>query len=78
MTTTIPSGIVGIGGSAGALNVYKTLLDHLPANTGMAFVIISHIHPEAYSQLALILSRHTKCRRWSHRPPCRSTPTMYM
>jgi len=26
----------------------------------MAFVIISHINPEAYSQLALILARHTK------------------
>jgi two-component system CheB/CheR fusion protein len=60
MTTLIPTGIVGIGGSAGALNVYKTLLDHLPADTGMAFVVISHIHPEAYSQLARILARHTK------------------
>ena len=57
---SIPTCIVGIGGSAGALNVYKTLLDHLPADTGMAFVIISHIHPEAFSQLALILARHTK------------------
>ena len=60
MKTAIPTGIVGIGGSAGALNAYKALLDHLPADTGMAFVIISHIHPEAYSQLAQILSRHTK------------------
>lgn len=57
---SIPTCIVGIGGSAGALNVYKALLDHLPADTGMAFVIISHIHPAAYSQLALILARHTE------------------
>jgi len=56
----IPTCIVGIGGSAGALHAYKSLLDHLPADTGMAFVIISHINPEAYSQLALILARHTK------------------
>jgi CRP/FNR family transcriptional regulator, cyclic AMP receptor protein len=55
-----PSFIVGIGGSAGALNAYKTLLDALPSNTGMAFVIISHIHPAANSQLAQILSVHTK------------------
>ncbi|MEO7317171.1 MAG: chemotaxis protein CheB, partial [Ginsengibacter sp.] len=27
---------------------------------GMAFVIISHMNPTAHSQLALILSRHTK------------------
>ncbi len=52
--------IVGIGGSAGALNAYKTLLDAMPTDTGMAFVIISHMNPTAHSQLALILSRHTK------------------
>ena len=60
MRTLRPNFIVGIGGSAGALNAYKALLDALPANTGMAFVIISHMNPAASSQLALILSRHTK------------------
>jgi chemotaxis response regulator CheB len=55
-----PHFIVGIGGSAGALNAYKALLDALPSNTGMAFVIVSHIHPAAHSYLARILSRHTK------------------
>jgi len=54
-----PNFIVGIGGSAGGLNAYKALLDALPSNTGMAFVIVSHIHPTANSQLAQILSRHT-------------------
>ena len=55
-----PKLIVGIGGSAGALNAYKTLLDAMPSNTGMAFVIISHMNPTASSQLSKILSRHTK------------------
>ena len=55
-----PQLIVGIGGSAGALNAYKALLDELPSNTGMAFVIISHMNPTAISQLTKILSRHTK------------------
>ena len=55
-----PTLIVGIGGSAGALNAYKAILDAMPFNTGMAFVIISHMNPTAYSQLAEILSRHTK------------------
>ena len=55
-----PNFIVGIGGSAGALNAYKALLDALPSKTGMAFVIISHMSPTAHSQLAKILSRHTK------------------
>jgi CRP/FNR family transcriptional regulator, cyclic AMP receptor protein len=58
-----PNFIVGIGGSAGALSAYKSLLDALPSNTGMAFIIVFHvfhIHPTANSQLAQILSRHTK------------------
>ena len=60
MGTLHPNFIVGIGGSAGGLNAYKAFLDALPSNTGMAFVIVSHILPTANSQLAQILSRHTK------------------
>ena len=55
-----PKFIVGVGGSAGALTAYFALLDALPPDTGMAFVIISHMNPSAHSQLAIILSRHTK------------------
>ena len=60
MKTPYPNFIVGIGGSAGGLIAYKALLDALPSNTGMAFVIVSHIVPTADSQLAQILSKHTK------------------
>jgi CRP/FNR family cyclic AMP-dependent transcriptional regulator len=60
METAHPNFIVGIGGSAGALKAYKALLDVLPSNTGMAFAIISRIQPTADSQLAKILSSHTK------------------
>jgi len=56
VTTTRPSYIVGVGGSAGALNAYKALLGALTVDTGMAFVVISHLNPEAHSQLAMILS----------------------
>ena len=55
-----PKFIVGIGGSAGGLNAFKALLDALPSNTGMAFVIVAHMFPSASSQLAQILSHHTK------------------
>jgi CRP/FNR family cyclic AMP-dependent transcriptional regulator len=55
-----PKIVVGIGGSAGALNAYKALLDALTSSTGMAFVIVSHTRPTANSQLAQILSGHTK------------------
>jgi two-component system CheB/CheR fusion protein len=58
--TVQPKFIVGIGGSAGALNAYKALLNAMPPDIGMAFVIISHMNPTAHSQLANILSRHTK------------------
>ena len=60
MKTVQPIFIVGIGGSAGALNAYKGLLDAMPFDTGMAFVIISHMNPTAHSLLAKILQRHTK------------------
>ncbi len=56
----LPNFIVGIGGSAGALDAYNALLDALPSNTGMAFVIVSHLLPTANTLLAEILSRHTK------------------
>lgn len=58
--TSHPDFIVGIGGSAGALSACKTLLDAMPSNTGIAFVIVSYISSTASSQLAEILSRHTK------------------
>lgn len=59
MKTKVPKFIVGIGGSAGGLNAYKALLDTMPVNSDMAFVVVSHLLPNASSQLAAILSRHT-------------------
>ena len=55
-----PNFVVGIGASAGGLNAYKAFFEALPSDTGMAFVVISHIHPAAHSQLTEILSRHSK------------------
>ena len=60
MRITNPNFVVGIGASAGGLNAFKAFFDALPSDTGMAFAVISHIHPAAHSQLAEILSRHTK------------------
>lgn len=60
METSRPTYIVGIGGSAGGLNAYRILLDALPDTTGMAFVIISHMNPDAQSYLADLLSRRTR------------------
>ena len=60
METLPPNFIVGLGGSAGSLKSFKEFLDALPPDTGMAFVFVSHIYPEANSQLRQILSRRTK------------------
>jgi two-component system CheB/CheR fusion protein len=60
MTPPPPNFVVGIGASAGGLNAYKAFFDALPPKTGMAFVVISHLFPAAHSELAEILSRHTK------------------
>ena len=57
---TRPKLIVGIGGSAGALEAYKMLLNAIQPDIGMAFVIISYMSPTAHSLLAKILSRYTK------------------
>ena len=55
----LPNYIVGIGGSAGGLIAYKELLDFLPSDTGMAFVIVTHMPAGGNSQLVEILSKRT-------------------
>ena len=39
--------IVGVGASAGGLEAFTQLLEQLPADTGMAFVLIQHLDPDA-------------------------------
>ncbi|MEG3960210.1 CheR family methyltransferase [Microcoleus sp. herbarium2] len=51
--------IVGIAASAGGLEAFTELVGHLPADTGMAFVLIQHLDPNHTSFLAEILSRST-------------------
>jgi len=51
--------IVGVGASAGGLEAFTQLLEHLPADTGMAFVFIQHLAPQHPSMLASLLSRTT-------------------
>src|SRR5215213_7197760 len=52
--------IVGIGASAGGLQALQAFFDELPNNTGMAYVVITHLHPEYESHLAELLQRHTE------------------
>ena len=46
-----PFMIVGIGASAGGLEAFTQLLRNLPADTGMAFVLVQHLDPKHESML---------------------------
>lgn len=52
--------IVGIGASAGGLKALIALLESLPEDLGMAFVIIQHLDPTRPSSLVEILGKKTK------------------
>lgn len=52
--------IVGIGASAGGLKALRSFFEALPETTGMAFVVVTHLHPEHESVMADILQGNTK------------------
>lgn len=63
-TATEPSNasqfpIIGIGASAGGLDAFTQLLKNLPADSGMAFVLIQHLAPTHESVLTELLSKTT-------------------
>jgi len=51
--------VVCVGGSAGGLDAYTRLLQHLPADIGVAIVIVNHLRTVA-TMLHEILPRFTK------------------
>src|SRR5512133_3635143 len=51
--------IVGIGASAGGLAALQNFFTALPADTGMAFVVVTHLHPEHESHMAELLQKNT-------------------
>src|SRR5712691_2687787 len=54
-----PFPVVGIGASAGGIEAVKQVLQALPVDTGMAFVLVQHLDPTHASMLTEILSRTT-------------------
>ena len=52
--------IVGIGGSAGSLTPFRELFSALPADSDMAFVVVSHQAPTGQSLLPEILAKTTQ------------------
>ena len=51
--------LVGLGASAGGIQALQTFFDHLPPDSGMAFVVIMHLSPDFESNLANILQQRT-------------------
>ena len=58
MTNTADFPVICVGGSAGGLDAYKRLLQHLPGDMGVAIVIVNHLRTAA-TLLHEILPRYT-------------------
>ena len=54
-----PSLIVGIGASAGGIEAFRSFFEHMPGDTGMAFVVVLHLPAERRSLLPEIIGRWT-------------------
>jgi len=52
--------VVAVGASAGGLEAYTEFFHALPADTGMAFVVVQHLDPSHTSMLAEILAKATQ------------------
>ena len=55
-----PTFTVAIGASAGGLSALEAFFDHMPSDSGMAFVIIQHLSPDFKSLMDDLLARHTR------------------
>ena len=51
--------VVGIGASAGGLEAFTRFFANMPANSGMAFVLVQHFDPQRVSMLVELLSAKT-------------------
>ncbi len=54
-----PLYIVGMGGSAGALEAFEQFFENLPEQTGLAFVIVTHLDPNHKGVMPELLQRIT-------------------
>jgi len=52
--------VVGIGASAGGIQALKTFFEHVPADSGIAYVVILHLSPSHDSKLAEVIRLSAK------------------
>lgn len=60
--STQPIFIVGIGASAGGLEALGRFFGSMPAQNGMAFVVVQHLSPDHKSFMVELLSRRSQMR----------------
>ncbi|WP_108485322.1 CheR family methyltransferase [Oceaniglobus ichthyenteri] len=58
MNTDLPL-IVGVGASAGGIDAISHLLEGVPSQCGMAFIVVTHLNPDRESLLHTVLARKT-------------------
>lgn len=51
--------MLGIGASAGGLEAFHSFLERMPADSGLAFVLVLHLPADRKSLLSSILARWT-------------------
>jgi two-component system CheB/CheR fusion protein len=51
--------VVGVGASAGGLDACRQFLRAMPANSGMAFILVQHLDPSHESMMVELLASHT-------------------
>ena len=51
--------VVGIGASAGGIDALNRFFGSMPADSGLAFVVVLHLDPRHHSELASLLGRRT-------------------
>src|SRR5215467_15340099 len=52
--------VVALGASAGGLEALEKFFDNMPADSGLAFVVVQHLSPDFKSLMNELLARHTK------------------
>ncbi len=54
-----PAFVVGMGGSAGALEAFQQFFTHMPADSGLGFVVVTHMDPVHKGMMPELLGRCT-------------------
>jgi two-component system CheB/CheR fusion protein len=54
--------IVGIGASAGGLDALERFFQNMPENSGMAFIVVSHLDPNHISIMPELIQKSTKMK----------------